>query len=559
MKKTKVLSLVLALCMVFSMAGCMVSDNGGSKEGAKASESSKEGGQASVSAAGTEDDGPFAAYADTITMHFGRDLDPNSADNTALAEMGEPYDNNRWIKLIKEKLNIDVVYDLAAPGDQYKQQIKLGMTSGDLPDYFQVMDFSDYQQMAQSGILADMTALYEQYASPLLRAIIEKEGQDAYLPVTFDGKMFGLPSKMPSTNGYSFLWIRQDWLDKLGLARPTTTQEFLEVARAFKTQDPDGNGQDDTLGTRFDNQFLWSARSIFWGFGAYPDFWTEKDGKVELGTVQPEMKEALAYIKTMYDEQLIDVEFATKDFGKAQEDIVAGKVGMFHGFHWEAGVLKQNMESDPDANWVAIPLPTKDGSAMKIPLTNAVESVLVAASEAEHPEALIKIMNLYVEALFGETGDFSKYFNVSGAGAIWSKAPVFLLDPELDLQGHRDWAKAAETDDYANLGGSGKGFYDFAQEGMLEYQLMFGPGETAFAYVDQTYPNDIVWNAYFGAPMPTQVERGASMSEYLETTMVSLITGQLDMDTGFEEMVSKWKSMGGDMVTDEVNETLAKN
>ena len=41
--------------------------------------------------------------------------------------------------------------------------------------------------------------------------------------------------------------IRQDWLDKLGLETPTTTDELYEVLKAFRTEDPNGNGvQDET-------------------------------------------------------------------------------------------------------------------------------------------------------------------------------------------------------------------------------------------------------------------------------------------------------------------------
>lgn len=555
MKKKQLLSLFLAFAILIGMTGCMVTDEKQPSESSKSTGSSS-----STDASGaqtTEDDG-FTPYAEEITVRVGRDLDPNSTEEVALADLGEPYTDNRWIKLMKEKLNIKVEYELAASGDQYTQQIKLGLTSGELPDYPQVLNFSDFQQMASAGVLTDMTELYEKYASPLLRSIIEKEGEDAYLPVTYDGKMYGIPGKMPSTNGYNFLWIRQDWLDNLKLERPKTMDDVMEVARAFKTLDPDGNGQDDTLGMRFDKDFMWSKKGIFWGFGAYPQFWLEKDGKTEQGTVQPEMKEALGFIKTMYDEGLIDKEFATKDFNKSQEDVVSGKVGMFYGFHWEASAVKQSMEKDDKANWVVIPLPTKDGSEAKIPLTNAVESAMTATTNAEHPEAVIKMMNVYVEALFGETGDFNKYFSVEGAGAIWNKGPVVALDPELDLQGYRDWKKADEDNSLETLGGSGKGFYDCAQAGLKEYELMFGPGESAFAYVDATYPGQVIWNAYFGAPMPTEVERGSSMDEYINTTLFSLITGQMDLDSGFDEMVSSWNSMGGELVTKEVNDRLAE-
>ena len=92
--------------------------------------------------------------------------------------------------------------------------------------------------LADAGILADMTEIYEEYASPLLKSLIETEGDAVYMPVTYNGRMYGLPRTMPSTNGYNHLWIRQDWLDNLDLERPETMEDVLNIARAFKTMTP---------------------------------------------------------------------------------------------------------------------------------------------------------------------------------------------------------------------------------------------------------------------------------------------------------------------------------
>ena len=41
-------------------------------------------------------------------------------------------------------------------------------------------------------------------------------------------------------------FYRQDWLTKLNLQVPTTVDEYYNVATAFASQDPDGNGKKDT-------------------------------------------------------------------------------------------------------------------------------------------------------------------------------------------------------------------------------------------------------------------------------------------------------------------------
>ena len=42
-----------------------------------------------------------------------------------------------------------------------------------------------------------------------------------------------VPVKMPSTNGYNHCWVRQDWLDDLGLERPKTMDDVHDIAKAF--------------------------------------------------------------------------------------------------------------------------------------------------------------------------------------------------------------------------------------------------------------------------------------------------------------------------------------
>ena len=546
MKARKCLACFLALAIAATTSAC-----GGGGE----SEAQKKGSSAAASTLANEDDGPLTPYPEQITMKFGADMDVNGAELTKLADAGEPYDNNRWTKLMEEKLNIKTEYELLAVGDQYNQQVKLLMSSNELPDYFKINNWSDFQQMAEAGLLADMTDIYDKYASPLLRSIIEKETDKIYLPVTYDGRKYGVPRVFPSTNGYSHLWIRQDWLDQVGMEAPKTMDDVMAVAKAFKEKDPDGNGKDDTLGMRLDKTYM-SQKGLFWAFGGYPDFWlTKEDGSIDQGTIQPEIKKGLQFIKTMLEDGLVNPEFATTDRETSKEELVSGKSGMYYGPHWEHP--KDSMEADPNAKWIEVPLPTEDGGDITIPLTlGGQDGAYVATAKAEHPEALVKMMNAYVEALFGETGDFNYYFTMEGVAPIWNYSPVTLLDPEIDVDAHRQWKAAAKTGDYENMTGSGKGFYDFTQEGLYEYDLMFGPENSAFAFVDQTYPDQVMENAYFGAPTATQIERGSSMTEYLNTTLAALVTGQQDLDSGFDQMAKEWRAMGGDQVIQEITEVL---
>ncbi|WP_308635693.1 extracellular solute-binding protein [Paenibacillus silvisoli] len=505
-------------------------------------------------------DSNTADSQEAITYTFGRNMNPNDENVSKLEKnTGEKLADNRWTRLFKEQLGISVDYKMLSDSTSYDQKLKLAMASGDLPDIFQVGQASDMQQLMEAGAVEEIGTLYDEYASDLLKSIIESETKRVFEPVTYDGKVYGFPIKMPSTNGYSHLWIREDWLTKLGLERPKTIEDVYNIATAFVKNDPDGNGKADTLGLEIDNDFRYNMQGLFWAYDAFPLNWIEKDGKVQRGIVQPEMKEPLALLQKMFKEGLLDKEFGSKDNGKAMESVVAGKTGMFYGPHWMAFTAEKTLANDKNAKWITVPLPTKTGEPAKIPLKISADGWMVVKKGTKHPENLIKMMNLYVEQLFGANPDYNKWFTADDVQGIWWMSPVYSLDPMIDLKAHQDIKKAVADGTESSLTGSGKGFYDAIQQGNWSINMMFGPGDTPFNFVDASYPGQVMWDAYLGAPSPTEVARGSSMDELLVTTLTSIIQGKTKAESGFDDMVAKWNSLGGEQVTEEINAMVPKN
>jgi putative aldouronate transport system substrate-binding protein len=145
------------------------------------------------------------------------------------------------------------------------------------------------------------------------------------------------------------LHINQAWLDKLGLKRPTTTEEFRTVLRAFKTRDPNGNGKADevplsgAIGT-------WAADVypfLLNAFGFYDGIThLSKNGKIVDTLNQDYIREGLKYIKSLYDEGLIDpAAFTQTDPGLAalanQSEIV---LGSYTAGHLGMGVSVNDIE-----------------------------------------------------------------------------------------------------------------------------------------------------------------------------------------------------------------------
>lgn len=503
--------------------------------------------------------GEFLKYDEPLTITFGNNKDINSDGLISMEEdLGEPLTDNRWTRYFSDELNIVTEYQFNIPnGTDYNQQLILSMTAGDLPDIFLVQDLSTLSQLADAGVIADLTTVYQENVNPTLAGIIEGEGTDIYNPMIYDGKLVGIPVKMPSTNGYNHCWVRQDWLDELGLERPETMDDVYEITKAFKEHYP------DNIGMMLNQDYIAEMKGIFWAYGgttAVRKYWKVlDDGTLGFSEVQPEMKGGLEFLQKMYNEGLVNKEFATEDIATAFEYVANNQCGIFYGPHWY-GFSMENAEAslDDSANWVACGLPTGiEGEETKVYATNTFDGVWCVNAEFEHPEALVHLLNAYAEKLFGEENDFENFFACPGNSSCWGASPVHVLDAEVDLTPHLQMKEALENDAMDELTGVGKTYWDYIQNGQTAYQYMFGPKDSCFEFVGETYPDIVVWNGYYGAPTKTWADRWSSMQELIDTTYLSIITENMDVDSTFDAMVEEWYSIGGEAVTQEVNEIYA--
>ncbi|HMN27759.1 MAG TPA: extracellular solute-binding protein, partial [Caldilineaceae bacterium] len=125
----------------------------------------------------------------------------------------------------------------------YLEKIPLAIASGDLADLQFCNAFNDVPLMMENDLLLEMDDLLKNFGQNIL-AVTPEQAWDSTL---YDGHQYAVAHNVYDLN----IWgdqYRKDWLDKVGLAVPETLDEFGEVLRAFHTDDPDGNGTQDTWG-----------------------------------------------------------------------------------------------------------------------------------------------------------------------------------------------------------------------------------------------------------------------------------------------------------------------
>jgi multiple sugar transport system substrate-binding protein len=145
-----------------------------------------------------------------------------------------------------------------------------------------------------------------------------------------DGKYYGIPF---STQAMVTL-IRKDWREKLGKPVPQTWQDLADLAAAFTTGDPDGDGQANTYGMLVpgttDRGYLgWWASSYLWQGGGDILAETGSD-KYRVAINSAESVKAVQWLRGLFcDSKVVQPNALTTSTNDAHPLFESGKVGIY--------------------------------------------------------------------------------------------------------------------------------------------------------------------------------------------------------------------------------------
>lgn len=245
-------------------------------------------------------------------------------------------DNNDtlYFQLMEELTGCHVEWIHPASGAT-SEKFNLTIASGNLPDmmvYVWNGVPGGAKSYAEDEIIIPLSKLIEENM-PNLSAYMKENPHVAKQFMDDDGEIYYIPfiRKDEQLKVYQGPQIRQDWLDKLGLEQPKTPEELYEVLKAFKTQDPNGNGKADEIpmsGVKFENTSQ-AIGNLLWQFGTTNDFYIE-DGKVKFGVMEDSFEEGLKYIVKLYEEGLIDQDYLVNDKSKMDAKVMNDQVGFVY-------------------------------------------------------------------------------------------------------------------------------------------------------------------------------------------------------------------------------------
>lgn len=546
----KLVSLLLALCVLFSMGTAMAIEDGRMPEMTKASIMFKQG---------------VVRYIEGDSLY-----------------------DNCYINGYRDLMNIDLEYAVLADGDEYAQKLTMAIASNSLPDIL-YLPVKEYTQLAKAGKLWDLTATIDEYANEITLKNFASDGGVMLDAAKIDGVQYGIPVGCFRNCPSQFLWIRKDWLDKVGMTAPESFEDVVEIARAFATKDPDGNGQNDTWGlalnkTMAENSAFGTAEGVLNAFGGslLRQAWVaDENGYITYKGVSEGTRKGLEALAAMFAEGLINTEFGVSDSDTIGEAVAAGQCGMFYGTEgvsWNYG--RDAMVNFDGCEWIVVNAPKAGGGIASPVCYMTYEYVYAVNKDYAHPEVLLHLINFfnnrinspeateetlaewgvdpvtginkcaYAYGIVDPYGDKSIGYNATIRQALEGK-----LDPsELMPEAYRYWAPIQR---YIDEGYAANGGYNPDDLTAWQYYMIHSHEGSWTRYAELADNGLITMASYYDDPTETMIRKWSALQALQEETYTKIIAGSEKIEA-FDAFVEQWNKLGGEKITEEVNEKFGK-
>lgn len=246
-------------------------------------------------------------------------------------------------------------------GADWTTKLNLMFASGEYPDVIiapnGIVDDEEYGVSQQ--LLIPLDTLIDQYM-PIYNGRVSAEDDDPTISlVASDGQTYSVGYLVgQNINTENHFFINQTWLDALNLETPTDMESLTEVLRAFKTGDPNGNGQADEVPLEMGLDIgYYGIRYMLplFGIPCDPSKWIYIDDnkQVQFAATQDGFRECMEWLNMCYKEGLVDAEVMSQDTNTIETKLKEGNAGFFTAWRMKAmgfddGVAKDCVFWMPD-------------------------------------------------------------------------------------------------------------------------------------------------------------------------------------------------------------------
>ena len=348
-----------------------------------------------------------------------------------------------------------------------------------------------------------------------------------------------MPSVLYNPDIYNNTFINKKWLDAVGAEVPTTTEEFAEVLRLFKENDPNGNGEADEIPMTFIFSD-WGASDHGPYFGAFgyplsPDYLMIDNKEVKYLGAEESYKKGAEWLSSLYSEGLIDRDAFTQDDSSLAAKVSQGTVGVFSS--WDRSPAGEYAD-----DYVALmPLkgPEGDQNALVEGITGFYKGRFMITDKAENPEILMQWIDRFYESMevglnatYGIGPDKDKAWYYDENGEIVFKSGDDLPDEYVRGQQQLPFAPAILNDTVGEF--LGDPFKNEVTASMKEYAGKFTDGTW------ERWPN-----AYMTLDEKDDISTTETdLQDYSKNQLAKWISGESDVNADWDGYLEELENIG---------------
>lgn len=533
---TKVFALSLASVMALSMAACG-NNNSSSNSSSSAAASSEAGSSAAASSEEAKAETP--AERQTLTV-MTIDFNAGASNTGDYAE--------QIIQTIDDYCNVDLQIEWIL-SDVTEEKTSLAMSNpSTMP---MIMTWSgaitgNVVNYAKAGAFVDLNDyIWDSEKYPNLSQMNKNVAET----LSVDGKLIAIPRTRDI--GRYGLSYRQDWAEKLGIEEPKTVDDVYNMLYAFTFDDPDGNGKNDTYGmemTSYTGPF--DIVQTWFGVG---NGWIEQDGQLIPVHQQAEYKEALDWLRKVYQDGLMPADWAVRTTDTWSNGCKTGESGVYIDvmdggrriwdyFNTEATFTPSVVNPDEAASMNL--LGAINGKTLATSGYNGYFTL--SASTCDTPEKIEAALT-FLDKLNDNDMRLLTEYGIEG------------VNYEVDENGYMvklDKDDTALTNNYAGL------------NQMLAYIPRYTPTPSVETNERTARQNEVyveneacaVFNPALSylANSATYSDVGATLDEIIKQARTQYICGEID-EAGLQTAADAWLAQGGQQIIDEVNAQYQAN
>lgn len=442
-----------------------------------------------------------------------------------------PKPDNASLKILQEYTNtiLDIVW---APSSVMPEKINTSIASGDLPMI--IMNLNNKGDVMvnaiRSGMFWEVGPYIKDYPN------LNKFNKQVLETTSIDGKIYGLPRwRYLVEDGFVY---RKDWLDVLNMKLPTTIDEMYNVIKAFGTQDPDKNGQADTMGI-VEYADIRGFRALSSWFGA-PNEWDMKDGKFTSAVMTSEYLDTMKFLKKLYDEKLLNQDFAIINRNQRDDYINKGRAG-FEITGIDQGERYGDLVKVNPKAVIGIDSRIKGPKGDRQSTSKGYNGVFFFPKSSVKTEAELKRILAFFDKMGDEKMQILFQYGIEGKHYTSQNGKISVTKEQNDL--------------FMKEG------YELSDEMVINYKdkITTLPEGLKGKWMSENIKNESigVFNPAAAFLSDTYAKKGSELDTIIKDARTKFIMGKID-EAGWKQELDKWLKTGGDAMTKEYNEQYQK-